>query len=140
MTTLNIRNREIGNVTVLDLSGQISLGGGNIELRTSLRQTIAEGKENILLNLDKVSYIDSSGLGELIAGFVSLQKTGGQLKLLHLNSRVRELMTLTKLLTVFDIFELEADAVSSFKNSPASRSAKQSEIVTGELNAAAAKL
>lgn len=137
MTTLNIRNRENGDVTVLDLSGQISLGGGNIELRTGLRQIITEGRKNILLNLENVSYIDSSGLGELIAGFVSLQKSGGDLKLLHLNSRVRELMTITKLLTVFEVFEFEAEAVSSFQLSSLDLAAKQSEITTGKLRAGA---
>lgn len=136
MTTLNIRNREIGDVTILDLAGQISLGGGNVELRAGLRQTLAEGKENILLNLEKVSYIDSSGLGELIAGYVALQKNGGTLKLLRLSAKVQELMMITKLITVFEMFESEDEAVSSFQIH-SERGITQSEIPTGRLRAAA---
>jgi anti-sigma B factor antagonist len=139
MTTLSIRNREVGDVTILDLVGEISLGGGNVELRAGLRQTLVEGKENILLNLEKVSYIDSSGLGELIAGYVALQKNGGTLKLLRLNAKVQELMMITKLLTVFEVYESEEEAVSSFQIH-SERGIAQSEIPTGKLRAAASSV
>ena len=130
MDNLIITERRNNNLTILDLVGQVRLGGGNIKLRESLNQLIKEGKTQILLNLAEVSHIDSSGLGELVAGYVSLQKINGEIKLLNLNARIREIMGIVKLLTIFETFENEAEAVESFQQTDP----KQSAIVTGELD------
>lgn len=129
MDNLNITERNLQNVTILDLVGKIRLGGGNVELRKTLNLLISEGKINIILNLGGVTHIDSSGLGELVAGYVSLQKIGGELKLLNLNSRVREIMIMVKLLTIFADFDDEEKAVRSFQPNEL----KQSEIGTEKL-------
>src|ERR1043165_6266242 len=111
MNNLNITERRSGNVTVLDLKGNIRLGEGNIELHNILRFLVEQGEKRVLLNLAEVSYIDSTGLGELVAGYTTLQKNGGDLKILRLTARVHELMVITKLLTVFDVFDNEQEAV-----------------------------
>jgi anti-sigma B factor antagonist len=115
MNNLNITERRSGSVTILDLQGDIRLGAGNTELHNILRSLVEKGERRILLNLADVSYIDSSGLGELVAGFATLQKNGGELKILHLTGRVHELMVITKLFTVFDVFENEQEAIDSFQ-------------------------
>jgi|SRR5215204_4925495 len=133
MNNLNISERRSGNVIVLDLQGDIRLGAGNIELHNILRGLVEKGEKRILLNLANVSHIDSSGLGELVAGYTTLQKNGGELKILRLTERVHELMVITKLLTVFDVFDDEREAVESF--SPAAQ-ISEPELVTGELDKA----
>ena len=115
MSTVNIHERRIGDVTVLDMDGNIRIGGANVALQKALRSLVDEGRNQIVLNLARVAYIDSSGLGELISGHVTLSKKGGQIKLLHLTQRLHELMTITKLLTIFDVFDEESEAVDSFK-------------------------
>jgi anti-sigma B factor antagonist len=114
MNILNIKERQIENVTVLDMTGNIRIGEDSIALRTAIRQLIKEERHQILLNLAEVIYIDSSGLGELISGYTSLKNVGGSLKLLSLTQRVRELMMITKLLTVFDVYNSESEAIESF--------------------------
>jgi anti-sigma B factor antagonist len=116
MSNLNIAERRSDSVVILDLQGKIRLGEGNLELHQILRNLVEKGEKKILLNLAEVSNVDSSGLGELIAGYATLQKNGGDLKLLNLTERVNELMVITKLLTVFDAFDDEAQAVASFKD------------------------
>lgn len=116
MNNLNISERRNESVVVLDLKGDIRIGEGNIELHNILRSLVEKGEKKILLNLADVSYIDSSGLGELVAGYTTLQKNHGELKLLSLTKRVSELMVITKLLTVFDISDNEKEAVESFDN------------------------
>lgn len=116
MATFNIKERRTGNVLILDMKGNLRIGDGSISFRNAIRQLLTEGERRILLNLEDVTYIDSSGLGELISGYVALHKVGGRLKLLHLNQKVHELMTITKLLTVFDVYNNESDAVDSFGN------------------------
>lgn len=115
MAELNINERQAGDVTVLDMSGKITIGEGSVALRTAVRRLLEEGKKRILLNLGGVSYIDSSGIGELVSSFTAINKEGGQLKLLNLTQKLRDLLTITKLLTVFDVYENEADALNSFK-------------------------
>jgi len=115
MSTLNIHERRMGDVTVLDMDGNIRIGGANVALQKALRSLVDEGRNQIVLNLARVAYIDSSGLGELISGHVTLSKKGGQIKLLHLTQRMHELMTITKLLTIFDVYDEESEAVDSFK-------------------------
>jgi anti-sigma B factor antagonist len=114
MSNLNITERRSDSVVILDLQGKIRLGEGNLELHQTLRLLVERGEKRILLNLADVSNIDSSGLGELIAGYATLQKNDGDLKLFNLTDRVNELMVITKLLTVFEIYDNEADAIDSF--------------------------
>lgn len=115
MNNLNINDRQVGNVTILDIDGNLRIGEGSAVLHKAIRRLLEEGQNQILLNLSHVTYIDSSGLGELVAGYVASRKSGGQIKLLHLTQRVRELMMITKLLTVFDSYENESEALDSFK-------------------------
>jgi anti-sigma B factor antagonist len=115
MGELNINERQAGDVTVLDMSGKITIGEGSVALRTAIRRLLEEGKKRILLNLAGVSYIDSSGIGELVSSYTAINKEGGQLKLLNLTQKLQDLLTITKLLTVFDVYESEADALNSFK-------------------------
>ena len=133
MNNLTITERRNGSVTVLDLSGNIRLGEGNIELHNILRFLVEKGERKVLLNLAQVTYIDSSGLGELVAGYTTLQKNGGELKLLNLTERVNELMVITKLLTVFDVFENEPEAVNSFSTSSEEIAADES-VITEKLD------
>lgn len=114
MINLYINERREGIVTVLDLKGRIRIGGGTVALHKAIRCLVAEGKTQILLNLADVTYIDSSGLGELIASHVSLTNQGGTIKLVHLTESLRELMTITKLLTVFDVYDAAPEALGSF--------------------------
>ena len=115
MAELNIAERQAGDVTVLDMSGKITIGEGSVALRTAVRRLLEEGKKRILLNLGGVSYIDSSGIGELVSSYTAINKEAGQLKLLNLTQKLRDLLTITKLLTVFDVYESEAEALNSFK-------------------------
>lgn len=117
MINLEIKERRIGEIVVLDMEGQMRIGGGSIVFRTTIRRLVEEGNHKILLNLAGVSNIDSSGLGELVASHISLSKKSGEMKLLHLTQSLRELMTITKLSTVFEVFEDEATAIASFKGS-----------------------
>jgi anti-sigma B factor antagonist len=132
MSKLDITQRHSANVTILDLSGKIQIGESSINLRTSLRELMREDKKHILLNLSDISHIDSCGLGELVAGFVSAEKNGGELKLLNLTDRVSELMMITKLLTVFEVYENEEEAVSSFQNISENIELNQSAFATGK--------
>ena len=114
MAELNINERQAGDVTVLDMSGKITIGEGSVALRTAVRRLLEEGKKRILLNLAQVSYIDSSGIGELVSSYTAINKEGGQLKLLNLTQKLQDLLTITKLLTVFDVYDAEGDALSSY--------------------------
>ena len=115
MAELNINERQAGDVTVLDMSGKITIGEGSVSLRAAIRRLLEEGKKRILLNLAGVSYIDSSGIGELVSSYTAINKEGGQLKLLNLTQKIKDLLTITKLLTVFDVYDSEAEALNSFK-------------------------
>ena len=115
MAELNISERQAGDVTILDLSGKITIGEGSVALRTAIRRMLEEGKKKILLNLAGVGYVDSSGIGELVSSYTAINKDGGQLKLLNLTQKIQDLLTITKLLTVFDAYDNEAEALNSFK-------------------------
>jgi anti-sigma B factor antagonist len=106
--------RHVGDVTVIDAAGRITLGEGASAFRDLLRDLAAKGDKKILLNLGEVSYIDSSGIGEMVSGFTTLTNHGGQLKLMGLSKRVKDLLQITKLYTVFEVFDSEADAIRSF--------------------------
>ena len=106
--------RQVGEVTVIDVSGRITLGEGSSNVREGIREVLGKGSRKILLNLGDVSYIDSSGIGELVSAFTSVTNQGGQLKLLNLTKRVKDLLQITKLYTIFDIHDDEAHAIRSF--------------------------
>ena len=116
MSKLVISQRRVDDVMILDLEGGIRLGEENAYLHNTIRTLVADGEKKVLLNLAQVSKIDSSGMGELIAAFTTLQKNDGEVRLLNLTQSVEELMLMTKLLTVFDTYENEADALKSFKS------------------------
>jgi len=111
---LKIASREVDGVAVLDLSGRITLGEGSVQLRDAVRGLIGKGKKHILLNLGEVNYIDSSGLGELVSAFTSAKNQQAEVKLLNLTKKVHDLLQLTKLYTVFDIYDDEAHAITAF--------------------------
>jgi len=106
--------RQVGDVTVMDAVGRITLGEGASTFRDSIRDLAAKGDKKILVNLSEVSYIDSSGIGEMVSSYTTVTNHGGQLKLLGLNKRVKDLLQITKLYTVFEVFDDEATAVRSF--------------------------
>ncbi len=109
-----INERRVGSVTVLDLDGEIRTGGSRVALHDAIGALLGEGRNQILLNLNGLSTIDASGLGELISSHVALHENGGQLKLLHLTRALREMMTMTKILNIFDVHEDEAEALAGF--------------------------
>jgi anti-sigma B factor antagonist len=112
--SVKLNTRQVGDVTVMDVAGRITLGEGSSAMRDALRELVTKGQKKILLNLADVSYIDSSGIGELVSGFTSVANSGGQLKLLNLNKRVKDLLQITKLYTVFEVHEDEAAGIRSF--------------------------
>ena len=114
MINLYINERRTGDVTILDLKGRLRVGGNAVALHKSIRALVLEKKILIVLNLAGVTYIDSCGLGELVASQISVEKKGGEIKLLGLTDTLRELLTVTRLLSVFDTYETEADAIQNF--------------------------
>ncbi len=111
---MKIETRTANGVTILDVSGKITLAEGSVDIRKSVRALLDAGRTNILLNLGDVKYIDSSGIGELVSSFTTVTNKGGKLKLLNLTLKIRELLAITKLLTVFESFDDEDEAVQSF--------------------------
>ena len=112
--SVKLSTRQVGDVSVVDVAGRITLGEGSSALRDMMRDMVSKGQKKILLNLGEVSYIDSSGIGELVSGFTTVTNNGGQLKLLGLTKRVKDLLQITKLYTVFDVHDDEAGAIRSF--------------------------
>jgi anti-sigma B factor antagonist len=112
--SLRANSRDIGGVIVIDLEGRITLGDGSALLRDLIRENLDQGHKKLLLNLAAISYLDSTGLGELVSGYRLVKSNGGELKLLNLNKKVTDLLQVTKLYTVFDIHNDEAQAVASF--------------------------
>jgi len=113
--TFQATARESGGATIVDLSGRITLGEGSAMLRELIRDLLDKGQKKIVLNLGDVSYIDSSGIGELVTGFTTVKNQGGELKLLHLTRKVHDLLQITKLYTVFDVHSDEQTALRSFR-------------------------
>ena len=107
--------RQVDGITIVDLSGRITLGEGSVVLRDLVRDLVTKGQRKILLNLGDVTYIDSSGIGELVSAFTTVRNQGGELKLLNLTKKVHDLLQITKLYTVFDVKDDEATAVAAFK-------------------------
>ncbi|MDX1983353.1 MAG: STAS domain-containing protein [Bryobacteraceae bacterium] len=112
--SVRLSTRQVGDVTVIDAAGRITLGEGSSSLRDTIRATVDGGHKTVLLNLGEVNYIDSSGIGELVSAFTTVTNAGGQLKLLNLSKRVQDLLQITKLYTVFECHDDEAVAVRSF--------------------------
>lgn len=111
---MTIETRTANGVTILDIHGKITIGEGSAEIRNRVRDLLQADRKNILLNLGDVSYVDSSGIGELVSSYTTVTNQGGQLKLLNLTKKLRELLAITKLLTVFDTFDDERKAIESF--------------------------
>ena len=112
---LTIASRELDGVSILDLSGRITLGEGAVQLREAIRELISKGVKKIIVGLGDVNYIDSSGLGELVSSFTTAKNQGAELKLLNLTKKVKDVLQVTKLYTVFDIYDDEASAIASYK-------------------------
>ena len=112
--SVKLTTRQVGDVTVIDAVGRITLGEGASTFRDTIRSLASNGHKKMLLNLAEVSYIDSSGIGEMVSGFTTVTNQGGQVKLLNLTKRVKDLLQITKLYTVFEVFDDEAAAVRSF--------------------------
>ena len=112
---MEIVERTVSDVTVLDLKGKMTLGEGDELLKDKINSLLAAGKKKLLLNLEGVPYIDSAGLGEVVRTYTTVSRQGGSLKLLNLTKRIEDLLSITKLLTVFDTFDSEQEAVKSYK-------------------------
>ena len=112
--SMKASTRQVDGITIVDLSGRITLGEGSVILRDTVKDLLGKGQKKILLNLGDVSYIDSSGIGELVSAFTSVRNQGGELKLLHLTKKVHDLLQITKLYTVFDVKDDEAAAIGAF--------------------------
>ena len=112
--SVKLTTRQVGDVTVIDAAGRITLGEGSSTFRDSIKELVGKGHKKILLNLGDVSYIDSSGIGELVSGFTTVSNAGGQLKLLKLTKRIQDLLQITKLYTIFEVFDDEAAGLASF--------------------------
>jgi len=112
--SMKVSTRQVDGVVVMDLSGRITLGEGSVVLRDAVRELLSKGNKKILANLAEVNYIDSSGIGELVSAFTTVKNQGGELKLLNLTKKVHDLLQITKLYTVFDVKDNEANAIKSF--------------------------
>jgi len=113
--SMKTSTRQVDGVTIVDCSGRITLGEGSVILRDTVRDLLTKGNKNILLNLGDVNYIDSSGIGELVSAFTAVRNRGGELKLLNLTKKVHDLLQITKLFTVFDVYNDEPTAVRSYR-------------------------
>ena len=111
---MTITERKSGDVTILDVEGKILLGEGDVQLKRKIDELIERKETKLLLNLANVPYMDSGGLGEVVRSYTTVKRAGGELKLLNATKRISDLLTITKLITVFEIFDEEATAVKSF--------------------------
>ena len=112
---MQIEERKVGDVVVLDLKGKITLGEGDEMLKDKVNSLVNQGHKKVILNLADVPYIDSAGLGEIVRTYTTVSRQGGKLKLLNLTKRIQDLLAITKLLTVFDTYDSEAEAIKSYK-------------------------
>ena len=111
---MDIKERVVGGVSILDLSGKVVLGEGDLQVKERIKDLLGDGQKRILLNLAEVNYIDSAGLGSLISAYTTAKREGGSLKLVNLTKRIKDLLAITKLITVFETFDNEAEALASF--------------------------
>jgi anti-sigma B factor antagonist len=117
---MHISERTVGDVVIVDLSGKVTLGdGGDVVLKDKIQSLLQQGQKHVLLNLSEVSYVDSAGLGQIVQSYATVMKSGGSLKLLNVTKRIKDLLSITKLLTVFECHDNEAEAVASFSSSKA---------------------
>ena len=114
--SIDVSTRQVDEVMIVDLSGDLKLGEGSSALRNTVQDLLGKGEKKILLNLGKISHIDSSGIGELISAFTSVHNQGGELKLLRLTQKVHDVLQIMKLYTVFQVMDDEAEAIASFKS------------------------
>jgi anti-sigma B factor antagonist len=114
---MQIQERTVGDVTVLDLQGKLTLGDGDELLRDKVNSLIQQDRKKVLLNLERVPYIDSAGLGEVVRTYTTVKRQEGSLKLLNLTKRIQDLLSITKLLTVFETFDTESEAIKSYTKS-----------------------
>jgi anti-sigma B factor antagonist len=113
---MDIKERVVGGVSILDLSGKIVLGEGDVQVKERIKDLLSDGQRRILLNLAEVNYIDSAGLGTLIGSYTTVRRDGGSLKLVNLTKRIQDLLAITKLITVFETFDNEAEALASYNS------------------------
>jgi len=106
--------RKVGNVVILDLKGKITIGAGDVMLRDHINKLLEQEEKNILLNMAEVTYMDSSGVGELVSCYTSVSNRGGKLKLLNLTGKIRDLLQITQLITIFEVYDNEAEAAVTF--------------------------
>ena|SRR5918996_1842336 len=111
---MNVTKRQKGDVTILDLKGKITIGAGDIALRNAVQEALSGGSNNVLLNMTGVTTIDSSGVGELVSAFTTATNRGAKLKLANIPNKVNDVLTITQLITVFDVFDTEDEAVASY--------------------------
>jgi len=111
---MDVNKRQVGDVTILDLKGKITIGSGDVQLRNAVQEVINGGATKVLINMFAVSTIDSSGIGELVSGYTTATNRGAKLKLFNLPSKVTDILTITQLITVFDVYDSEGEAVQSF--------------------------
>ena len=112
---MHISERTVGDVVIVDVSGKVTLGdGGDVVLKDKMQSLVQQGRKKVLLNLAEVSYVDSAGLGEIVQSYATVMKNGGSLKLLNVTKRIKDLLSITKLLTVFECHDSEAEAITSF--------------------------
>ena len=111
---MDIKERVVGGVSILDLSGKVVLGEGDMQVKERIKDLLKDGQRKILLNLAEVNYIDSAGLGALISSYTTARRDGGSLKLVNLTKRIKDLLAITKLITVFETFENESEAIASY--------------------------
>jgi anti-sigma B factor antagonist len=111
---MDIKERVVEGVSILDLSGKIVLGEGDVQIKERIRDLLSDGQRKVLLNLGDVSYIDSAGLGALISSYATAKREGGHLKLVNLTKRVQDLLAITKLITVFETFDSEKEALATY--------------------------
>ena len=106
--------RDMGDLRILELGGKITIGTGDVKIRELIAQALEDGKQNILFDLGGVTAIDSSGIGEMVACYTTVTKRGGQLKLMHLSPKINDILQVTQLITVFDVFDSENEALNTF--------------------------
>lgn len=111
---MNVNVRQAGDVTILDLKGKITIGSGDVALRQAIQEVMGGGANKVLINMADVSTIDSSGIGELVSAYTTATNRGARLKLINLPAKVTDILTITQLITVFDVYDSEAEGVASF--------------------------
>ncbi len=111
---MKIKTRDVGNVVVVEIDGKITIGEGDVALRNTIKELLEQGKKKIVVDMHKVSYMDSSGVGELASAYTTVKKQGGELKLAKLNTKVHDLLQLTTLISIFEVFDSTAEACASF--------------------------